>query len=116
MRLVVSAMGIFLVLSGMSMFECLPALSADGDGGAVFSSLKCGFCHKPDRKGAGPSLKEISAAYGGNSESLLRYFKGDAPSIMVSEKAGVMQSALVKIRGLSEPEMKALAGFLVQQE
>ncbi len=89
-------------------------LPAQQDGTALFASLKCGLCHKPDAKSAGPSLKEIAAAYAAGREQLVKYLKGEAPAVVTPEKASAMTPSLAKIGDLSDSELEALAGYVLQ--
>ena len=40
------------------------------DGAALFASLKCGMCHKPDKKAAAISLAEIDRDLFGQGKAL----------------------------------------------
>jgi cytochrome c len=48
----------------------LPAVAfAAKDAEALFAKSGCSYCHKPDRKSLGPSLKDIAARYAGNKSA-----------------------------------------------
>jgi cytochrome c551/c552 len=86
--------------------------AADVDGAAVFTSLKCGMCHKPDKKAAAVSLAEIGRAYM-DKEKLVQLFKGDLKPLIESDKWGMMRPQLDKIKALPDPEKDALAGYVM---
>ncbi|MGD9504844.1 MAG: c-type cytochrome [Syntrophobacteraceae bacterium] len=91
-------------------------LQAGGNGDALFASMKCGLCHKPDRKGAGPSFKEISAAYAGKEGQLAAYFKGAAEPIVKPEKAETMQPYIERTKALSDEDLNALSDHLLKAQ
>ncbi len=86
--------------------------AADVDGAAVFTSLKCGMCHKPDKKAAAISLAEIDQTYS-DKEKLVKFFKGEIKPLIESEKWGMMRPQLDKIKALPDPEKDALAGYVM---
>ena len=88
------------------------ALAADVDGAAVFTSLKCAMCHKPDKKAAAISLAEIGHAYSDKS-ALLKLFDGEGKPLIESDKWGMMRPQLEKIKALPEPEKAALADYVL---
>lgn len=83
------------------------------EGEAIFTSLKCGLCHKPDKKGAGPSLKEITQAYAEKEDNLVQYLKGEAEPLIDLGKASVMKSPISKTKELSPSDTKALADYML---
>jgi cytochrome c len=101
-----------IVLIGMAGLCAAPLWAQDGAG--TFKSLRCGFCHKPAQKGAGPSLKEIAEAYAGKEDQLVEYLKGGALPVIAPDKASVMQPSLEKTKELSDPDRKALADYILQ--
>jgi cytochrome c len=101
-----------VLVVGVGRLYIAPLWAQDGAG--TFKSLRCGFCHKPAQKGAGPSLKEIAEAYTGKEDQLVEYLKGGAPPVIAPDKASVMQPSLEKTKELSDPERKALADYLLQ--
>ena len=93
-------------------FALAAAAAADVDGAAAFTSLKCGMCHKPDKKAAAISLVEISHAYS-DKATLLKLFDGESKPLIESEKWGLMRPRLEKIKELPEPEKAALADYVL---
>jgi len=86
--------------------------SAD-PGEAVFQSNRCGICHKPDVSKSIPSLKDIARAYQGKEGQLVKYLQGETDSIIAPTRSGTMKRYVEKTKSLSEPERKALAGFIM---
>ncbi len=88
------------------------ARAADADGAAVFASLKCGMCHKPDKKAAAISLAEIVQAYS-DREKLVKFFKGETKPLIESDKWGMMRPQLGKIKALPDPAKESLADYIL---
>ena len=82
-------------------------------GEAIFQSLKCHTCHKPDRRSAGPSLPEIAKAYNGQQQRLVQYLKGETEPLMDLGKQQVMESKLEKTKEISEAARKDLADYIL---
>ena len=85
----------------------------DNGGGATFKSLRCGSCHKPDRKSVGPSLKDVGQSYAGQEERLVQYLKGEAEPTLGLGKAKLMRRRIKKMQDLASPELKALALYIM---
>jgi cytochrome c551/c552 len=83
-----------------------------GDGAAVFDSLKCSMCHKPDKKAAGISLAEIAKTYE-NKEKLVKFLKGETRPLIESEKWGMMKGQFSKIAPLGDQEKNDLAEYIL---
>jgi cytochrome c len=98
-----------LVLSGVGQTALLAQ-----DGEMLFSQMRCNLCHKPDKRGSGPSLQEIAKAYSGEQELLLKYLKGEAQPIIVPEKSKAMQPILDKVRGSSEADLRRLVEYMLK--
>ena len=102
---------LFLMI-GISFFLVTISYGADS-GEAVFQSNHCGTCHKPDISKSNPSLKDIARAYQGKENQLVKYLQGETDPIVVPERSKIMKRYLEKTKSLSEPERKALAGFIM---
>jgi len=99
------------------IFLCLffvSALSADEQGEEIFKSKGCIFCHKPGRSsGTIPSLPDLAKAYKGKKEQLIKFFKGEAQSIVKPGRAVTMKRQIEKTKALSDSERTALADFML---
>jgi cytochrome c551/c552 len=82
------------------------------DGGALYTQLKCGLCHKPDKKAAGVALSEIARVYGEPSK-LAMFFKGKQEPKIESTNWGVMAGQMPRLEALSEEDQQALAGYIL---
>ena len=89
-------------------------LSAGEQGEEIFKSKGCIFCHKPGRSsGTIPSLPDLAKAYKGKKERLIKFFKGEAQSIVKPERAVTMKRQIEKTKALSDSERTALADFIL---
>ncbi len=87
------------------------------EGEAIFKSQGCISCHnKASASKVNPSLTEISQAYQGKEEQLIKYLKGESEPIVRPEKGNLMKPKIEKTKSLSDPDLKALAGYLVRQQ
>jgi len=83
------------------------------DGAEIFAGLKCGMCHKPDKKAAAISLKEIAQTYS-DRDKLVTFFRGETKPLIESEKWGMMRGQLEKnIKPLPEEDKEALADYIL---
>ena len=90
------------------------ALSANDQGEAIFKSKGCIFCHRPGNpSGTIPSLPELAKAYKGKKEQLIKFFKGEAQSIIKPESSATMKRPIEKTKALSDSERTALVDFIL---
>lgn len=82
-------------------------------GKEIFEAKGCAVCHKDNMDTIGPSLATIARTYLGREIELLSYLRGQGPAIVDPARASVMNPQLVKIRMLFDPEMQALATYMV---
>jgi len=104
----------FLVLSiaVLVLLSTFADQSGATDGKAIFESLRCGNCHKPDIEKTGTSLKQVAATYGDQSK-LVAYLEGKSEPIIEPKRRAVMQGQLKKIAKLSSEEKQALANYIL---
>jgi cytochrome c len=98
---------------------CVMAISTAyaGDGEAIFKSQGCQLCHKKESSSkVNPSLTEISQAYQGNEEQLIKYLKGESDAIVKPKKSGMMKRQIQKTKNLSDADLKSLANYLLHQQ
>jgi len=90
----------------------IPAPSSAGNGEALFSSLRCNTCHKPDQKSVASSLADIARVYG-DEEKLIKFFKGESKPLIETDKAGMMRGQMRKLVALSDEDKKILAEYVL---
>jgi cytochrome c551/c552 len=103
--------GLMVLVLSIGSWAAYPYAWA-GDGGAIFESLTCSRCHKPDKKAAAVSLAEIAKTYGDN-EKLVKFLKGETKPLIESEKWGMMKGQFSKITPLSDQEKSDLAEYIL---
>ena len=104
-----------LILSIVILFCCcLPnaAFTSAGENAALYESLRCGTCHKPDTKAAAVSLAEIAGTYQ-TGDKLVKFMKGEAKPIVESDKWGLMRGQMSKLSALGDEEKEALADYIL---
>jgi len=89
------------------------ATSGDMPGEAVFRTLHCNGCHKPEGKGVGISLSKIAKGYAGQASRLNDYLAGEAEAMLNPAKARIMARHLKKTKKLSPAQRKALTDYLL---
>ncbi|NPA13152.1 MAG: c-type cytochrome, partial [Aquificae bacterium] len=52
------------------------------NGQALFNSKGCAACHPATTDGVGPSLQKIAQAYGGDTQKLIQFLKGEGKPIV----------------------------------
>ena len=103
------------IISAVCIFAISTAYADDGE--AIFKSQGCMSCHKKQSTSkVNPSLTEISMAYQGKEEQLIRYLQGDSEAIVRPEKSNLMKRHIEKTKKLSELDQKALAAYLLCQQ
>ena len=103
------------MISAVCILAMNTALAEEGE--AIFKSLGCISCHKKESTSkVNPSLTEISQAYQGKEEQLIKYLKGESEPIVRPEKASLMKPKIEKTKSLSDADLKALAEYLVRQQ
>ena len=102
---------IVIVIALMAFFWATNVSSA-GNGEDLFTSLKCGACHKPDVVAKAVPLTELAKAYGDEAK-LVSFFKGESPMIIESTKSGMMKGQLKNLGALSDEDKKALADYIL---
>ncbi len=105
MRLILSSLVLVIVLAAGGGAWA-------SDGAEIFATLKCGMCHKPDKKTAAISLAEIVQTYSDKAK-LVSFFKGEMKPLIESEKWGMMRGQLEKIKALPDRDKEALADYLL---
>ncbi|MBN1903641.1 MAG: c-type cytochrome [Deltaproteobacteria bacterium] len=103
-----------MILSAILFFCAFNAAGADEK--PVYKALNCGICHKADTGKTYPSLIEITKAYNGDKDMLIKYFQGKSEPIMNIEKAKSMEKYLEKTKALSEDELNSLVEFILSHE
>lgn len=87
------------------------------EGETIFKSQGCGSCHKQKSTSkVNPSLTEISMAYQGKQEQLIKHLKGESEAIVRPDKAYLMKRHIEKTKQLSDADLKALTDYLLNQQ
>jgi len=105
--------GIWMI-SAVWVLAMNTALADEGE--VIFKSQGCISCHKKESASkVNPSLTEISQAYKGKEEQLIRYLKGESEAIVRPEKSNLMKRHIEKTKALSDSDRKSLADYILRQ-
>jgi len=103
------------VISVVCIVAINTALADEGE--TIFKSQGCMSRHKKEgTPKVNPSLAEISRAYQGKEEQLIRYLHGDSEAIVRSEKSNLMKCQIEKTKDLSQADLKALVDYFLLQK
>lgn len=106
------------IISAVCIFAISAAHAGDAwDGETIFKSQGCMSCHKKESiSKVNPSLAEISKAYQGKEEQLIKYLQGDSEAIVRPDKSNLMKRHIEKTKKLSDADRKALADYVLSQQ
>ena len=103
------------IISAVCMVAMNTARADEGE--TIFKSQGCMSCHKRESTSkVNPSITDISQAYQGKEEQLIKYLKGESEAIVRPEKANLMKRYIEKTKMLSEADLKALVDYLLRQQ
>lgn len=106
--------GVLVVVTG---FLAMTWICWAGEQGDVFSSMRCGVCHKAEKSTKSfPSLKEIAKAYERKEAQLAAYFQGKGQSVLRPEGESRMKNYIEKTMALSDADQKALVDFIMSHK
>lgn len=106
---------IIWIISAVCIVAINTAMADEGE--TIFKSQGCMLCHKKESTSkVYPSLAEISKAYQGKEEQLLRYLQGDSEAIVRPEKSHLMKRQIEKTKKLSQADLKALVDYFLLQK
>lgn len=103
---------LLLSIAGVILLGTFANQGGAADGQAIFESLHCGGCHKPDAQGPGSSLQQIARGYE-DSGQLTAYLEGNSEPIIEPKRQAVMRGQLKKMAKLSSEEKQALADYIL---
>lgn len=100
------------VISAVCIFAISTAYADEGE--AIFKSQGCMTCHKKESSSkVNPSLTDISQAYQGKEDQLIKYLKGESEAIVKPEKSSMMKRQIEKTKKLSDADLKLLADYML---
>ncbi len=105
-------MGLKISILVLAFALAITAEATAENGAALFESLKCNMCHKPDKKAAAISLAEIGKTYS-DKDQLVKFFNGEIKPLIESEKYGMMRPQLQKIKALPNDKKEELAEYVL---
>jgi cytochrome c len=98
----------------------LRAADSGESGKAIFEKRGCGACHDRTKDqsvdGLGPSLKQIAEAYKGHEGELASFLKCERKPLVDEARFSIMHEQVVKVKDMSDAELKALEKFICHEQ
>ena len=89
-------------------------------GRAIFEKRGCGACHDRTKDqtidGLGPSLNQIADAYKGHEGDFSKFLNCESKPLVDKARFSIMHEEIVKVKGMSDSELKALEKFICHGE
>jgi len=93
---------------------------ASESGKVIFEKRGCGACHDRTKDqtidGLGPSLNQIAEAYKGRKGDFSKFLKCESTPLVDKARFSIMHEQVVKVKDLSDSELKALEKFICHGE
>jgi cytochrome c551/c552 len=90
------------------------------EGKAIFEQRSCAACHDPIKDqsvlGLGPSLQQICEAYKGHEGDVSKFLKCESKPLVDRARFSTMHEQVVKLKDLSDSELKALENFICHKK
>ena len=83
------------------------------DGKELTVQKGCTLCHNPEKKIVGPSFKEISKAYNGDSKKLMDFLNGKSKPIVDSEEFEFMKPVLNQLKHISPEDKTEIVKYIL---
>ena len=114
------ALILFIVCLAGTLFLTTAGSGESESGKAVFEKRGCGACHDRTKDqtidGLGPSLKQIAEAYKGHEGDFTKFLKCESKPLVDEARFMVMHEQVVKVKDMSDSELKALEKFICHGE
>jgi len=83
------------------------------DGKELTVQKACTLCHNPKKKIVGPSFKDISNVYKGDSKKLLDFLSGKSKPIVFPEEFQFMKPVLNQLKHATLEEKKEIVKYIL---
>ena len=89
-------------------------------GVVLFKERGCGACHDRTKDqtiyGLGPSIGQIAEAYEGRGDDLAKFLRGGCDPIVDEARFEIMHGEIIKIKGLSDAQIKDLQKYICREQ
>jgi len=115
-----SALILFIVgIAGLLTLK--EGVSEENEKGArLFKERGCGACHDRTKDqsalGLGPSMEQVAEAYEGNEDEMAKFLKGGCDPIVDEARFPIMHGEIVKMKSLSDSEIRALQEYMCGEQ
>jgi cytochrome c len=90
------------------------------DGIRLFTERGCGACHDRTKDqrvlGLGPSMEQVAEAYRGREDELVKFLRGGCDPILDEARFPIMHGEIVRMKDLSDSEMRALQKYICGEQ
>jgi len=83
------------------------------DGKELTVQKGCTLCHHPEKKIVGPSFKDISKAYNGDSKKLLDFLNGKSKPIVHPDEFQFMKPVLNQLKHISPEDKSEIVKYIL---
>jgi cytochrome c551/c552 len=115
-----TAVVLFMVCLAATVSLRAAGSGASESGKAIFEKRGCAACHDrtedqtSDR--LGPSLQQIAEAYKGHEGDFSKFLKCESKPLVDEPRFSIMHDQVVKVKDMSDAELKALEKFVLHGE
>jgi cytochrome c551/c552 len=115
---------VFLILCMAGMAGIMPLKEGASEetekGMILFKERGCGGCHDSTkdqtRYGLGPSISQIAEAYEGHEDDLAKFLRGGCDPIVDEANFSIMHGEIIKIKSLSDSQIKDLQDYICGEQ
>ena len=115
-----NTMILFMVCLAATLSIRVAGSGESESGKAIFEKRGCAACHDrtedqtADR--LGPSLQQIAEAYKGHEGDFSKFLKCESKPLVDEPRFAIMHDQVVKVKGMSDAELRALEKFILHGE
>ena len=112
---------IFLTVYIASLITLSEGVSEENEEGArLFEQRGCGACHDRTKDqsalGLGPSMEQVAEAYKGHEDEMVKFLRGGCDPIVDEARFPIMHGEIVKMKSLSDSEIRALQKYICGEQ
>jgi len=90
------------------------------EGARLFKERGCWACHDRTKDqsalGLGPSIEQVAEAYEGHEDEMVKFLRGGCDPIVDEARFPIMHGEIVKMKSLSDSEIRALQKYMCGEE
>jgi cytochrome c len=115
-----TTMILFMVCLAATVSFRIASSGESESGKVIFEKRGCGACHDRTQDQTsdrlGPSLQQIAEAYKGREGDFRKFLKCESKPLVDEPRFAIMHDQIVKVKDMSDAELKALEKFILHGE